>query len=60
MCPNDRKVLFKKYQNKKNASGLEQSYKIYECEDCSGCPLKAKCTKAKEIVKFIGIRYLKK
>ncbi|MFK4998187.1 transposase [Bacillus sp. N9] len=47
ICPNDRKVLFKKYQNKKNASGLEQSYKIYECEDCSGCPLKAQCTKAK-------------
>ncbi|MFC4304321.1 transposase [Cohnella boryungensis] len=30
-----------------NASGLEQSYKIYECEDCRDCPLKANCTKAK-------------
>ncbi|MFS0616118.1 IS1182 family transposase, partial [Lederbergia ruris] len=47
ICPNGRKVLFKKYQNKKNASGFEQSYKIYECEDCSDCPLKAQCTKAK-------------
>jgi hypothetical protein len=47
ICPNGRKILFKKYQSKKNASGHEQSYKIYECEDCSGCPLKAKCTKAK-------------
>ncbi|MFD1708553.1 transposase, partial [Siminovitchia sediminis] len=35
------------YRNKKNASGYIQSYKIYECEDCSGCPLKARCTKAK-------------
>ncbi|WP_373688719.1 IS1182 family transposase [Priestia flexa] len=47
ICPNGRKVLFKKYQNKKNQSGYEQSFKIYECEDCSDCPLKAQCTKAK-------------
>ncbi|WP_376768701.1 transposase [Anoxybacteroides rupiense] len=43
MCPNGRKVTF----NKKNPSGYEQSFKIYECEDCTDCPLKAKCTKAK-------------
>ncbi|WP_336825737.1 transposase, partial [Sporosarcina sp. USHLN248] len=47
ICPNGRKVTFRKYQNKKNASGYEQSYKIYECEDCSDCPLKKLCTKAK-------------
>jgi hypothetical protein len=40
-------VTFKKYQNKKNPSGYEQSFKIYECEDCTDCPLKAQCTKAK-------------
>ena len=32
---------------KKNASGYKQSLKVYECEDCSDCPLKALCTKAK-------------
>ncbi|MBE3569795.1 MAG: IS1182 family transposase [Bacillales bacterium] len=47
ICPNGRKVTFKKYQNKKNPSGYEQSFKIYECEDCTNCPLKVKCTKAK-------------
>ena len=47
ICPNGQYVRFKKYQTKKNASGLEQSFKIYECEDCSDCPLKASCTKAK-------------
>ena len=47
ICPNERKVTFKKYQNKKNQSGYEQSYKIYECEDCTDCPLKVECTKAK-------------
>ncbi|WP_429770049.1 transposase [Bacillus smithii] len=47
ICPNGRKVTFKKYLNKKNQSGYEQSFKIYECEDCTDCPLKVKCTKAK-------------
>ena len=47
ICPNGRRVTFKKYQNKKNPSGYEQSFKIYECEDCTDCPLKAQCTKAK-------------
>ncbi|WP_369903342.1 IS1182 family transposase [Bacillus manliponensis] len=47
VCPNGRKVTFKKYQIKKKQSGYEQSFKIYECEDCTECPLKAKCTKAK-------------
>lgn len=47
ICPNGRYVRFKKYQTKKNASGLEQSFKIYECEDCSNCPFKPACTKAK-------------
>lgn len=47
ICPNGRKVLFKKYQNKKNRSGYVQSFKIYECEDCANCPLKAQCTRAK-------------
>ncbi|WP_159102326.1 transposase [Caldalkalibacillus mannanilyticus] len=36
---------FKKYQNKKNQSGYEHSFKIYECEDCTDCPLNAKCIK---------------
>lgn len=47
ICPNGRSVWFKKYQTKKTPSGLEQSFKIYECEDCSECPLKPACTKAK-------------
>lgn len=47
VCPNGRYVSFKKYQTKKTGTGLEQSFKIYECEDCRDCPLKAACTKAK-------------
>jgi hypothetical protein len=40
-------VTLKKYLNKKNQSGYMQSFKIYECEDCTDCPLKTQCTKAK-------------
>lgn len=29
------------------AQGLESEKRIYECEDCSDCPLKEKCTQAK-------------
>lgn len=47
ICPNERRVTFKRYQTKKNTNGYPQDYKIYECEDCSDCPLKALCTKAK-------------
>ncbi|WP_445206695.1 transposase [Aeribacillus sp. FSL k6-2211] len=56
ICPNGRKVAFKKYQNKKDPSGYEQSFKIYECEDCSHCPLKSKCTKVKGNCKIITIK----
>lgn len=47
ICPNNRRVVFKKYLNRKNRSGYVQSYKIYECESCLDCPLKPQCTKAK-------------
>ncbi len=47
ICPNNRKVLFKRYSQRKNESGYEQDFKIFECEDCTGCPLKSLCTKSK-------------
>lgn len=47
ICLNGRRIGFKRYLNKKNASGFVQSFKIYECEDCTDCPLKEKCTKEK-------------
>ncbi|WP_407672733.1 transposase [Pallidibacillus thermolactis] len=36
-----------KIPNRRNQSGYEQSFKIYECKDCSDCPLKPQCTKVK-------------
>ena len=37
--------IFLKKQTSK--SGYESEVTVYECEDCTGCPYKEKCTKAK-------------
>lgn len=47
ICPNKQRVVFKKYMKKKTKEGFTQDFKIYECEDCSECPFKSECTKAK-------------
>lgn len=47
ICPNKQRVLFRKYMTRTDHYGYKRDFKIYECEDCSGCPFKAKCTKAK-------------
>ena len=39
-----RPVFLKKQKSK---SGYESEVTVYECEDCTGCPHKEKCTKAK-------------
>ena len=40
-----RPIFLKKQKSK---SGYESEVTVYECEDCTGCPYKEKCTKAKE------------
>lgn len=47
ICPNNQKVTFKNYSQRTDSYGHTRDFKIYECEDCSGCPFKEKCTKAK-------------
>lgn len=44
-CLNNGKVLFKRYLKRTNKNGFTRDIKIYECEDCSECPLKLSCTK---------------
>ncbi|MEH6943458.1 transposase [Bacillus sp. JJ722] len=46
-CPNNRKIEFKRYSRRTDKYGFTRDFKIYECEDCSDCPLKSKCTKSK-------------
>ncbi len=48
ICPNGKRVNFRYTSNKTDKAGFQRTFKVYECEDCSECPLRAQCTKAKE------------
>ena len=47
-CPNGKTVHFTHLSNRTDKNGFKRTYKVYESEDCSDCPLRAHCTKAKE------------
>ena len=46
ICPNNKKLVYKETIEKKTINGYIQTKRVYECEDCNGCLLKEKCTKA--------------
>ncbi|MFB4166775.1 IS1182 family transposase [Virgibacillus sp. JSM 102003] len=48
ICPNGQKLTFRYISNRTDRYGYTRTFKVYECEDCSGCPLRSQCTKAKE------------
>ncbi|KGX88891.1 IS1182 family transposase [Pontibacillus litoralis] len=48
LCPNDRKLWFSHHSKRTDRYGFTRDFKVYECEDCSDCPLRDLCTKAKE------------
>lgn len=47
LCPNGRKVWFIYHSKRKDRYGFTREFKVYKCEDCSACPLRNLCTKAK-------------
>jgi transposase len=47
-CPNGKLVRFQYHSNRTDKSGFKRTFKVYECEDCSDCPLRVSCTKAQE------------
>lgn len=47
-CPNQQRLVFKYPSIRTDKTGFKREFKIYECEDCSGCPFRSLCTKAKE------------
>jgi len=47
-CPNQQKLVYKYHTVRTDHYGYEREFKVYECENCSGCPLRSLCTKAKE------------
>jgi len=46
-CHNGKQLKFIGTTHRTSASGFRSEISIYECEDCSSCPHKQKCTKAK-------------
>ena len=47
-CPNQKRLEFRYHSVRNDQTGFQRKFKIYECEDCSGCPFRSSCTKAKE------------
>ena len=47
-CPNNRQLTFRYVSKRTDRYGFTRTFKVYECEDCSGCPLRSMCTTAKE------------
>ena len=47
ICHNDKKLKPVGKKIRKSKSGYEAEITVYECEDCSECQYKAKCTKSK-------------
>ncbi|MBO4330657.1 MAG: transposase [Oscillospiraceae bacterium] len=47
MCQAGQKLRVKYVGNRKSKSGFESEITYYECDNCSGCPFKKTCTRAK-------------
>lgn len=45
-CPNGQPLRYKTTQRHLSNNGFESERRVYQCEDCSQCPLKAQCTQA--------------
>ena len=47
ICPNNKKLIHTDTYTRTTELGYESKVDKYECEDCSDCPLKSECTKAR-------------
>ena len=45
-CPNGQQLHYKATHRHRSDNGYQSERRVYECANCSGCPLKEKCTKA--------------
>ena len=62
ICHNGKHLDVSCIRRQKSKNGYESDVTVYECEDCTGCPYKEKCTKSNKSKKlyvskkFIGQR----
>lgn len=47
-CPNQQTLAFHHPSVRTDRNGFTRTFKVYQCENCTGCPFRASCTKAKE------------
>ena len=47
-CPNGKKLTFEYDSTRRDHAGFERQFKVYQCEDCTNCPVRVLCTKAVE------------
>ncbi|MCK1977662.1 transposase, partial [Jeotgalicoccus huakuii] len=64
VCPNNRRLPFKRHTSRTDKYGYQRIIKIYECEDCRDCPLMALCKSSttdrpKQIQKNMNLEYFK-
>ena len=43
ICPNNKRLGFKRYAYRHDKYSFKRNFKLYECDDCSECPLKQQC-----------------
>ncbi|EES95500.1 hypothetical protein HMPREF0774_2730, partial [Staphylococcus aureus subsp. aureus TCH130] len=45
ICPNNKRIGFKRYAYRNDRYGFKRDFKLYECDDCSSCSLRHQCMK---------------
>ena len=51
-CGFNRKVSFRKESTSRSQRGYQSRIRVYECEDCEGCPHRQRCVKKPEIAGY--------
>ncbi len=46
-CPNGQQISFSHVSRKTDKKGFSREFKVYECDDCTNCPLREQCNKSK-------------
>ena len=63
ICPNNKRLGFKRYAYRHDKYGYRRDFKLYECDDCSECSLKNQCmnfnSKQTKIMKNYNWEYFK-
>ena len=57
-CEQGRKLRYKETETRKNINGQEITYRVYECTDCSECPVASACKKSSQSNRSVRVNWL--